>query len=232
MGDINVILTVWKRDNLEEQLHAISSQTANVGDVYVYQNESHVDISKLKTKYKFKHVHSEDMNFKFHGRFTLPLLFDSEYTAIFDDDTIPANNWLSHCKELCDEKNCIVGANCRNHNGFGCGLCDGMFNDNPIKCDIVGHCWFFKTTWINYMWRESAPTFDNGEDIHFCASCQIHGNIETYLPTQTINEKHNWGDINPTLGVDQHATWNTPTHNDIRSFLYDYWKERGWKCKR
>ena len=37
---INVILTVWKRDNLEEQLEAISKQTANISDVYVYQNES------------------------------------------------------------------------------------------------------------------------------------------------------------------------------------------------
>ena len=71
---INVILTVWKRNNLEEQLEMISKQTADISDVYVYQNESHFDISHLKSKYNFKHVHSKDMNFKFHGRFTLPLL--------------------------------------------------------------------------------------------------------------------------------------------------------------
>ena len=47
-----------------------------------------------------------------------------------------------------------------------------------------------------------------------------------------MQEKDNWGDINPTLGVDQHATWKTPTHNDIRSFLYGYWKEKGWKCNQ
>ena len=91
---ISVILTVWKRDNLEEQLQAIKNQTADVSDIYVYQNESHVDIEYLKEKYEFKHIHSKDFNFKFHGRFTLPLLFDTEYTAIFDDDTVPNKKWL------------------------------------------------------------------------------------------------------------------------------------------
>ena len=50
---INVILTVWKRNNLEEQLEMISKQTADISDVYVYQNESHFDISHLKSKYNF-----------------------------------------------------------------------------------------------------------------------------------------------------------------------------------
>ena len=230
MRDITVILTVWKRNNLEEQLNAILDQTADINEIYVYQNESHIDISQLKKKYKFKHIHSKDKNFKFHGRFVLPLLFTTEYTAIFDDDTIPAKNWLNHCRELCDEKNCIVGANCRNHNGYGCGLCDGKLNAEPIKCDIVGHCWFFKTQWIHHMWREPAFTFENGEDIHFCASCQIHGGIDSYIPTQTIEERDNWGDMNPSLGGDEYATWKTPTHNDIREKLYTHWKGKGWIC--
>ena len=75
---INVILTVWKRNNLEEQLEAIQNQTADIDTVYVYQNESHVDISHLKSKYNFQHVHMKDTNFKFHGRFTLPLLFETK----------------------------------------------------------------------------------------------------------------------------------------------------------
>ena len=39
---ITVILTVWKRNNLEEQLKSILNQTADLADIYVYQNESHV----------------------------------------------------------------------------------------------------------------------------------------------------------------------------------------------
>jgi len=231
MNDISVILTVWKRDNLKEQLDAILNQTANINEIYVYQNESWVDISELKSKYNFTHIHS-DKNFKFHGRFVLPLLFDTKYTAIFDDDTIPAKNWLSHCKELCDEKNCIVGSNYRNYNGNSGGLCDGKFNNKPVMGDIVGHCWFFKTKWIHHMWRNEAYTFENGEDIHFCASCKIYGGIDSYLPTQTKEEKHNWGDTNPVLGTDEHSTWKTHTHNSIRTELYHHWQKKGWICNQ
>ena len=49
---INVILTVWKRNNLEKQLQAIQKQTADVGEIYVYQNEQHVNVDNLKEKYK------------------------------------------------------------------------------------------------------------------------------------------------------------------------------------
>ena len=228
MDKINVILTVWRRDNLEEQLHAIQKQTARINEVYVYQNESHVGIDHLKARYDFKHIQAKNMNFKFHGRFTLPLLFNTKYTAIFDDDTIPNKGWLDHCKKLCDEKNCIVGANCRNKNGFGCGLCDGKFNNEPIKCDIVGHCWFFKTEWIHHMWREKAPTFDNGEDIHFCAACKIHGGIDSYLPTQIQEQPENWGDTKTSLGADHHATWRKSTHDSTRDRLYRDWIKKGW----
>lgn len=227
MDSINVILTVWKRDNLEKQLNAIQNQTANINDVYVYQNESHIDVDRFKDKYKFKHVHSKDMNFKFHGRFTLPLLFDTKYTAIFDDDTIPNKNWLSHCQQLCEKDNCIVGANCRRQDGFGAGLCDGKFNTVPLEGDLVGHCWFFKTEWIHYMWREPAPTFDNGEDLHFSAACKIHGGIKSYLATQTPGDEDSWGDTESALGIDEHATWRRPDHNPIRAKLYEYWVDKG-----
>ena len=51
-----VILTVWKRNNLEEQLKSVLNQTSELADIYVYQNESHIDISHLKNQYNFKHV--------------------------------------------------------------------------------------------------------------------------------------------------------------------------------
>ena len=226
--DITVILTIWKRNNLEEQLERIYAQTADISDVYIYQNESHIDIYPLKEKYNFKHIHSKDFNFKFHGRFTLPLLFDTKYTVIFDDDTMPNIEWLDHCRKLCEEKNCIVGANCRNYRrtGYDCGT----NNKEHIKCDIVGHCWFFKTEWVHYMWREKPPTYDNGEDIHLCATCKIHGNIDTYFPSQDRLEV--LGDSNQALGCDEHATWKKAGHTDQRWGLYEYWIEKGWEITK
>ena len=225
---INVILTVWKRNNLEEQLNAIKNQTVDVSEIYVYQNESHIDISYLKDKYDFKHVHSKDMNFKFHGRFTLPLLFTSEYTAIFDDDTIPNPRWLEHCLSVSRERNCIVGANGRNYSGIGDRDCCG--NNDDVQVDIVGHCWFFKTEWIHHMWREPAPTFENGEDIHFCASCKLHGGIDSYFPSG--KDVMSWGDVKQAqFGSDDHASWKKQEHTPTRMKLYEYWMGKGWEVR-
>jgi hypothetical protein len=224
---INIILTVWKRNNLEEQLQAIYNQTADISDVYVYQNESHQDITHLKEKFNFKHVHSKHMNFKFHGRFTLPLLFTSKYTAIFDDDTIPNSKWLEHCVKICEEKNCIVGANGRNYSGNGNTQCCGSHKD--ILSDIVGHCWFFKTKWIHYMWRESAPTFENGEDIHFCAACKLHGNIDSYVASGL--DPKTWGDTKIYYGADEHASYKKTDHSSTRNKLFEYWITKGWNTR-
>ena len=231
MKDISVILTVWKRDNLERQLLSLAEQSdVNISEVYVYQNESHIDIEYLKDKFEFTHIHCKNKNFKFHGRFTLQLLFQTEFTAIFDDDTIPNPLWLSHCQKLCEQKNCIVGANCRNYrrSGYDCGC----GNTEHVKCDIVGHCWFFKTKWSHYMWREKPPTYENGEDIHFCASCNIHGNIDTYFPSQPNDNPWVWGDTQQVLGCDEHATWKKTGHTDQRWGIYEYWIKKGWRITK
>lgn len=228
---VSVILTVWKRNNLERQLKAIYEQTANIEQIYVYQNENHIDISYLKDKYNFIHIHSKDKNFKFHGRFTLPLLFETEYTAIFDDDTIPNKRWIEHSTNLVKEKNCIVGANARKY--YDSSFDPFVGNNEPLKCDIVGHCWVFKTAWIHYMWREKPPRYDNGEDIHFCATCQIYGNIECYYPSQRVSEPETWGDTQRELGTDKYATWRTfSNHDSTRYALYEYWIERGWNIEK
>lgn len=228
---ISVILTVWKRDNLERQLEAICKQTANIDEIYVFQNENHVDIENLKQKYNFKHVHSKNTNFKFHGRFTLPLLFDTEYTAIFDDDTIPNKKWLEHCIETIKNKNCIVGANARKYNDDSFDPFVG--NREPIKCDIVGHCWVFRTEWIHYMWREKPPTYENGEDIHFCSTCKIYGGIDCYYPAQKNEETDTWGDTQRHLGADEFATWrNFTNHDSLRYSLYEYWFQKGWNVEK
>jgi len=226
MDNISVILTVWKRNNLEEQLRRIYAQTVDISDIYVYQNECHIDISHLKEKYNFKHIHSKDVNFKYHGRFTLPLLFETKYTVIFDDDTMPNPRWLEYCVEVCEEKNCIVGGNCRNYNGknFTCG----SRTTEHTKCDMVGHCWFFKTDWIHYMWREKPPTYETGEDINFTCTCSLFGGIDSYFPAQPINRPEVWGDSQEHLGMDEHASYKIANH-EFRLSLYEYWMNKGWK---
>jgi hypothetical protein len=65
-----VVLTQYKRNNLEKQLEQINNQTLKPDYLVVFQNENHVDISYLKEKYNFIHVKS-DFNTKFFGRFAI-----------------------------------------------------------------------------------------------------------------------------------------------------------------
>jgi len=233
-NEITVILTVWKRDHVAEQIHALASQTKKPARVLIYQNESHFDIPlDIREKYDVSLIQSHDINFKFHGRFTLPLLCDTEYVAIFDDDTIPAPRWLENCLRASKKYNCIVGANGRTLKdretvatyGFG----DGIPNEEDREVDFVGHCWFFKTEWVKYMWYDRPATWDNGEDIHLSAACNIYGNIPSYIPCQPKENMSLWGDTKSHYGRDVHATWKTTTHSDIRTKVVKYWREKGWK---
>jgi hypothetical protein len=96
--EITVILTVWKRDYLKHQIPLILKQTKKPHQVWIYQNESHLDIpDNIRKQLNISLIQSKDINFKFHGRFTLPLLCNTEYIALFDDDSMPGEQWLENC---------------------------------------------------------------------------------------------------------------------------------------
>ena len=151
--EITVILTVWKRNNLSQQISQLVNQTKKPYQIWIYQNESHLDLSipeQVKRQFNISVIQSRDINFKFHGRFVLPLLCDTEYVAIFDDDTIPGSKWLENCLDTSKRNNCIVGANGRTmKSGFQdsdeqhmLALGDGKPIEKETQVDFVGHCWF------------------------------------------------------------------------------------------
>jgi hypothetical protein len=237
MKEITVILTIWKRNNLEKQLLSILNQTLKPKEIIVYQNESHVDIKSIINKYNLTHIQS-NKNYKFHGRFTVPLLLDTEYCIVYDDDTISNKKWFENCIRINSDKNCIVGGNGRtlastylNGKMYSRASGAGMSEPEDLKVDFVGHCWFFKTEWIKYMWKEKTFSFDNGEDIQLCASSKIYGGIDSYVPMMPENDKELWGDIEQNkLGTDQHATYKRQkNHNSLRQQIIKYWIDKGWR---
>jgi hypothetical protein len=243
--EITVILTVWKRPHLQKQLNYILNQTKAPAQIWVYQNETHFNINiseDIKAKYNISFIHSKDINFKFHGRFVLPLLADTEYTAIFDDDTMPGPRWLENCLATSKKHNCIVGANGRIlREGFEdlesrttLGFGDGSPVPEEKEVDFVGHCWFFKTEWCRYLWRDRPFSWDNGEDIHFAAASQIYGDIKCYVPSMPSNDLSLWGDSESHLGRDDLASWKRGNHEKLRSDILRYWCEKGWRplCHR
>ena len=59
-----VVLTVYKRNHLENQLKSVYSQTITPKHVIVFQNEDHINIDSLKKTYDFLHV-KNDYNTKY-----------------------------------------------------------------------------------------------------------------------------------------------------------------------
>jgi hypothetical protein len=230
MSKISVILTAWKRNSIQEQLERLGKQTLKDDcTIYVWQNESHIDLSALQQQYQFHHI-SASKNFKFHGRFTLPLLFDSQYTVILDDDTLPNSKWLEKCVSLCSDKNCIVGGNGRivhpqTH------LYDEMCVDDPaqdIEVDYVGHCWFFKTEWIKHFWSFSQPTFQTGEDISFCAALKIAAGIRSFVSGKSNLEEVGDSDRRK-YGTDSNSSYTIESGRIRRDVIFPWWRSRGWK---
>ena len=239
-NEITVILSVWKRGHLEKQLHHILSQTKKPYQIWIYQNESHFNIEippEAKKKYNISIIQSKDMNFKFHARFALPLLCDTEYVAIFDDDTMPGQRWLENCVDTSRRNDCIVLArgltvkegyeNQKEQCLVATG--DGRPIEKEMEVDLGGHCWFFKAEWCKYMWRDRPCTWDNGEDIHFSAACKIYGGVRSFVPVMPQNDQSLWGDLEQHLGADEHATWRQEDHSVLRGDTVKYWVDKGWK---
>ena len=133
----------------------MGKQTIKPDYLVVFQNESHIDISGLKEKYKFIHIKS-DYNTKYFGRFASCFTFPVDICMVLDDDIIPGPNCLKNYMDQCINLNAIIGGNGR----------VGMNNPNKPKLnqprdvgirnnhslvDFVGHLWCFKKEWLHYM---------------------------------------------------------------------------------
>lgn len=230
---VAVVLTAWKRDYFDKQIPAVLGQTLKPTRVFVWQNEAHVDIRHHVRKHGLRHVQAHQDNFKFHGRFTLPLLFDEEFVAIFDDDCIPGRRWLENCVRCVQEHNCIAGANGRvvdtrtwRQRGSGAG----QPVPQDLEVDFVGHSWVFRREWLAHLWNHPTPTFNTGEDIHLAAACKLSAGIRCFVPRQPEGQPEWMGDTQNWLGTDAVATYRTdPQHITSRKDLIKHWVGRGWR---
>jgi hypothetical protein len=100
---------------------------------------------------------------------------------------------------------------------------------SPEQVDFGGHSWFFKTEIINYMWRNNSRLFFTGEDIEFCASASVYGDIKTVVFGTTDNEsmsnvdRYKWGSVE--------ASCQHPLHGSERDKMIRHWIKNGWKIK-
>lgn len=238
---ITVILNCYKRLNyLEEQIQAIENQTVKPSDIWIWYNNpedgSQINLNeKLQGRYK---VIQSNHNFNFFGRFSLATLAQTEYIAIFDDDTIPAPKWFELCLETMNQVNdgILGGAGVKlinnhsyePHQKIGW---NGDKYDSVTEVDLVGHAWFFKKSSLKYFFMEEPYSWDNAEDMHFSAMAQKYGNLKTYVPGIG---KH-MPSYNPSIkgrvyGCDSAASWkHKKNHFNIRHMAVNKLCSDGWK---
>ena len=222
---ITVILNSYRRPyNLEMQINAIRNQTIKPTQIWLWVNDHEdnrrFDYSTLDIDRIFKNDH----NWKFYGRFAAALLANTKHVAIFDDDTIPGSQWFENCLSTMKTHPGILGS-------AGVTLRDKLYihhdrcgwpsqNAEATRVDLVGHAWFFKRDWLQYLWREKPTTWENGEDIQFSYLAQKYGNIQTFCPPHPHDNKKLHGSIlGNELGIDDKATStnNAISHNTFFS---------------
>ena len=232
---ITVILCAYNRPHLlQEQIAAIKNQSVPVSDIWLWYNrgsEPQISISDIK-------VACCNHNFKFFGRFSFAMLVQTEYVAFFDDDTIPGEHWLKSCLDYMQSHEGILGTTgiqllkktYANHVKVGWNGTGGT-NEAIKEVDLIGHAWFLKKAWLQYLWYEEPVSWDNGEDIHLSYVVKKYANIPSYVLPHPQDDLSVWGSIKGSeYGSDDQASWKKKPnkHINLRNKVVKTLIKRGW----
>jgi len=239
-SDITVILNGYRRPyNLKMQVDALRSQTNPPKQIWLWINDHEDNHGFDFESLGVDRIFHNDYNWKFYGRFAAALLADTEYIAIYDDDTVPGKRWHENCLKTMKTHEGILGSAGIILNGSRyvqhdrCGW--PTQNSTTTEVDLVGHAWFFKRQWLRYLWQEKPVTWDNGEDIQFAFMAKIHGGVPTYCPPHPPEDIDLHGSIlGNELGIDNKAT-STNSAVSHQQFFSERDKcvqtglQKGWK---
>jgi hypothetical protein len=236
-GDITVILNCYRRPyNLQMQVDALKAQSIKPKQIWLWINQHEDNENFDPTTLGVDRIFNNDYNWKFYGRFAAALLADTEYVAIYDDDTIPGRKWHENCLKTMETHEGILGSagiilhGNRYVQHQRCGW--PSQNEQTTEVDLVGHAWFFKREWLRYLWQEKPTTWDNGEDIQFAYMAKVHGGIPTYCPPHPPTDRELHGSIlGNELGIDDKATSTNSAVSHQQFFSErDMCVQAGLKC--
>ena len=202
--DVIIVLTVWKRNNLEKQLIQVHRQSIlknkNI-NIIVFQNAEHVNVSDIIDKWKNNILLNKNINLTYiqspietgyYGRFIVPLISPTTNNAKFiicDDDIIWGDNYFENMFRVVDEGS-LATRNGRIINEFfqstniaykaykGQHIC----YDEDIEFDFGGHLWAGKIDWLRKAWTHIPISLENSEDFWISAVLKSFYNITTKIP--------------------------------------------------
>jgi hypothetical protein len=237
---ITVILNGYRRPrNLPLQIEAVRNQSVKPEEIWLWINH-HEDFYEGQwgqVDYDVDRVIKNDYNWKYFGRFALAMLAQTDFVALFDDDTVPGSLWLQNCLDTYEKQPAILGGvglqlnspeYYMEHDRFGWP----SHNEDTVEVDLVGHAWFINKSHLKHIWAEEPYTWETGEDIHLSAMAQIHGNIPTYVPPHPPLETSKSSSLyGYELGVDDKTTsvTNQQEFFSLRDKCIQHYIKRGWK---
>lgn len=250
-ASVTVVITVWKRDYLQEQLEALLNQTVLPEQIWIIHYEHHIDPRTVVDQYLpvFPSIFiiQSDLNLKYFGRFSIAKHVSSEYVWLLDDDIIPGKSWLERSCKKCAELNAVISCTGRiipqgdflpekGLNGeiqkYFIGDCyqPGTMNYCPADTlvDFACNSYFIKSQWLTDFWAIWPSTFLSGEDIHLSASLKVMRNVDTVVLAQSCEDTS--GNLKKDYSRDEHSSWLKPGFFEIReTILRNMIENRGWK---
>ena len=243
--DVSVVLTTYKKpDALPLQLEALQKQSLKPKEILLFQDGISGSYSinfKKEILEQFDNVKIAPQNMGVWERFAYAKdNVKSKYVCVFDDDTIPGTRWLENCHYHMMQEEGVYGT-------VGILLekpelypYDGFFrvgwhrpNTKVAQVDFVGHSWFFKKEYLDYMFdnTEKYQTYKYAaEDMCLSFKCKEHG-IKTFVPPHPYWDLEQWGS-KPRYGIQygNASTAISQNHDNcinMRNALSEY-MDAGW----
>ena len=198
-----IVLTVWKRNNLEKQIKQVNRQTIikkNKINLIVFQNSAHIDITGIINKWKenllanniiLSHIQSP-IETGYYGRFLVPLtshVTNNAFFIICDDDVIWGDRYFENMLRLVNEGSLatrngrIISWAFRSTNkAYNLSSKKHICYDEDIEFDYGGHLWAGKIDWLRKAWTHIPISIENSEDFWLSSVLKSFYNISTKIP--------------------------------------------------
>jgi len=230
---ISVVLNAYKRlQHLDEQINAVINQTIKPSEIIIWNNsEKELDININLYSVPII-IFTSSKNLGVWARFFAAFNCNGEYIAVFDDDTIPGNQWFENCLNCMSIKEGLYGTSGSRFSNQGYlagsqreGWLNG--NDNIEEVDIIGHAWFFKREWLKYYVNDLPDTEQfklMGEDLHLSYTFKKYGGIRSYIAKHPRNNLSLYGSIKGwQYGTESVALSSLPGAYVRFEIAYQHW---------